>query len=70
MGREAGTSTVLGLCAIARARRSSSVLKGTCSGFGTMPLDTVENRHVSLKKKLHSLIEDFCSFRKIPKVKL
>lgn len=50
MGREAGTSTVLGPCAIARARRSSSVLKGTCSGFGTMPLDTAGNRNVGVNK--------------------
>lgn len=44
VGSEAGTSTVLGPCAMARASRSSSVLNGTCSGFGTSPLDTVENR--------------------------
>lgn len=30
---------------MARARRSSSVLKGTCSGFGTRPLDTLKQEH-------------------------
>lgn len=35
---------------MARARRSSSLLKGTCSGFGTMPLDTGEDRRVQANK--------------------
>lgn len=52
VGREAGTSTVLGPWAMARASRSSSVLNGTCSGFGTRPLDTVWNRSIlSIWKK-------------------
>lgn len=69
MGREAGTSTVLGPCVMARASRSSSVLNGTCSGFGTRPLDTMKQEH-NVNVNVHSMLActdgkkktDFCNF--------